>query len=179
LYRLFVPPEPLINHRRPKEWTDAEAKMYFEWVLSVDEERIATLLRNLEMTFPSKGDEFAFLAEAGNRVVPWLLSAPNSAHEGARPVLTGQGSAVAADMGLLVARLLIRSYDKIRWILLKEPHDALSYNLPVLMGNIPRIYLDPLRGSITEARAIIQGRRNSTTVWADTFSAWPQKLLIP
>jgi hypothetical protein len=105
-----------------------------------------------------------------------VISEPYSEVREGHRVPTGQGLSIAADMGLLLAQLLIRASEgKIRWVLLREPEDALSLNAPVLFGTVPRLYLDPLRGMITEARAIVAG--NMKTFKPKAFSVWLGRLL--
>jgi len=80
-------------------------------------------------------------------------------------------------MGLLVAQLLVRaSGQKIHWSVRKEPMTDASYNLPVLFGTHPRMALDPIGGSMVEAKAVLRGK-STPAVWSDIFRVWLQKLL--
>ena len=79
--------------------------------------------------------EFSFLAESkpiikkGSKT---LVAPPQHTSE---PKLTNVGYAVAADMGLLVAKLLLEACrPKVEWMLVTKPKRDSSYHLPVLTG---------------------------------------------
>ena len=177
MYPLFIPPEPLLHRRPPKEWTDEQAKLYFHWLLSVEDLRVAGLLKELDLSPVGSEMEVEYLREAGSRVAARLPLPSFSTSRNKGWELTGQGSALAADMGLLVAQFLIKkSAMKIHWDVRKEPTRDASYNLPVLFGTHPRMALDPIGGSLAESKAILRGQ-STANIWADTFTHWLRVLL--
>jgi hypothetical protein len=52
MYTPFVPPSELRapKGKKPREWSLAEAKANYDWVLSVQTERVASFLQHLGMS---------------------------------------------------------------------------------------------------------------------------------
>lgn len=93
-YPLFVPPSLLLSKPKARYWSREDAKIYFDWLMSVADGRVAFLLEHIDLAGPvevrGEGD---FLHEAGRRAVALLQSSQYSVDTGARPSVTGQGAA--------------------------------------------------------------------------------------
>ncbi len=171
-YPLFIPPEDLVN-KLPKQWNAKEAKEYKSWLLYIIDERIDYLLTRLGFD-KNQNIENQLLA-LGYKVSD-LLNSSQFTEKGLKGrSLSSQGYALAADMGLLVAQLLIeKNNGKIYWEILKKPKSEISYNLPVLKG-FSVTYLDPVGGSTAEASAILRGQREGDS-WKKIYEFWSSKV---
>ena len=179
IYPIIDPPEPLRGHGKPRTWTDEIARAHFEWFMSIREERIGCLLEYFDVLRPPRGDEHRFLLDLGTSIVARLSSEPNFREIAGERELTAPGLSMAHDMGILVAELIIDSAGGVvKWQLLKKPPRALEFNMPVLVGRVPRMILDPIRGSLVEAKAILRGA-GSSDIWARTYDFWLRCHSIP
>jgi len=155
-YPIFSPPVDLAI-KLPKNWSKLEAEAYFNWFLNIFDKRVNNLL-----SFLCLGDdqEDSILLSKAQEKCEKLLTMEQftfASHAGCK--LTNQGYALAADLGLLVARLLIkRSHGKVGWNILKKPKTDQSYNLPVLTGfNVT--HFDPISGSIGDIAWLARGNK--------------------
>ena len=172
IYPIASRPEHLYGKGKPRTWTDDIARSNFDWLMSVRKERVQILLSFFQLRYPERGDEYKFLSTLGDIVAKAISNEPNYREESGKRQLTAPGLSIAHDVGLLVAELIIASSDeRIFWKLHKTRRDALSYNLPVLAGVHPRMTLDPIRGSITGAKGILDGNQ-SANLWAETYRFW-------
>jgi len=166
-YRLFIPPIRLAE-KTPRDWTKREADAYMRWVIESVEERVAALLSYLGEQCGDDAEDL--LLRVGNKVEV-LLHDDQFATEGDTGFqLTNQGYALAADVGLLVAKLLLRDTGSaLKWSVVRKPKSDMSYNLPVLIGFGERDYLEPVGVSVAYSHAILRGDRSSD-VWAKLYS---------
>jgi hypothetical protein len=175
-YPIVCRPENLRGEGKPRAWSDELAQANFDWLMSVKESRTEALLSFFGADYPELDSEIDFLESLGSVVARTICTMPNYRIESGVEVLTAPGLSMAFDMGLLVASLIIRSSDgRIAWKILKIRKKELSYNLPVLAGLHSRMYLDPIRGSVTEAKALLNGTK-SRSMWADTYNFWLKTL---
>ena len=175
VYPIIDPPEHLRGHGRPRNWSEQIAQEHFDWFTGILEERIRTLLGFFEASSPSRGGEHRFLLDLGAAVSERLSTEPNFRELSGKIELTAPGLSMAHDMGIMVAQLIVDSADgTVRWQLLKEPRRALEFNMPVLVGRVPTLILDPIRGSLTEAKAILRGAELSD-IWARTYDFWLER----
>lgn len=166
-YPHFIPPDEL-SSSEPRCWAKKQADSYFKWLMSVKEQRVEALLRFLGETMPHHEVEEA-LAALGHKAAKALKADKDSSKD----KLTNRGYALAADMGLLVAALLVEASTSIQWTILRKPKSDLSYNLPVLTG-FGAVTLDPIGGSIAEAFAIMRGDRTGG-IWQEIYCFWLEK----
>jgi hypothetical protein len=146
-------------------------------MMSIRKRRIDELLAYFEFSRPLHEKEYDLLLQIGTIVARAICTEPNFRENSGVKELTAPGLSMAVDMGLLVADLIIDSSNgAVTWILLKSPRSDLSYNLPVLRGRSPRMILDPIRGSITESNAILNGTKLGN-VWARTYEFWLDRLM--
>lgn len=152
-YSTFRPPADLAGSE-PALWSPEQAQRYLTWLTSVSDKRIRAMLDflNVEQSENSR----SMLDETGRKAA-WVLRKPEfSYYRRDGPIdLTDTGFALAADLGLLVARSLLQVRSAIRWEVLKKPKNAASYRQPVLVG-FGKLYLDPVRGSTAEAFRVIR-----------------------
>jgi hypothetical protein len=165
-YPLFVPPAPLAE-KRAREWSAAEARAYRDRLLGVLEARTDGLLAYFGEAIA--GGPEAALDRVGARVASALRRPDFSRVAEAGPGLTDRGHALAADMGLLTARLLPGACPSVRWEIVEAKRHA-SYNLPVLKG-FGGLALDPVGGPIAEAWGILRDER-AGDAWRWMFTFW-------
>lgn len=167
-YPFFIPPAHLAA-RKPRDWSKSEADEYRNWLVSSVEERVTFLLEFLGVSSKAKPEEL--LENAGRKAVEQLNNDVFSEPGPRGKRLSNKGYALAADMGLLVAKLLLENYDnRVYWHTIRRPKRELSYNLPVLEG-FDNNYLDPIGGSTAEANGVLCGRRDES-IWKDIYVFW-------
>jgi hypothetical protein len=187
-YPLFVPPDEL-GGKTPREWSSEEAKTYYSWLLGVLDKRVGDLLAYFgeELTGEAKAD----LQRLGERVAIAVVAPQFSFQSEAAPIefkrgastfvappvietevkLTDGGYALAADMGLLVAKLLLNARpSKVKWTILKKPKNDASYQMPVLTG-FGKLFLEPVGGSVAETYGVLR-RQSGPEAWSETFDTW-------
>jgi len=143
--------------------------------MSVREERIKTLLMFFGVRRPNRDNERSFLLGLGKTVAEQFFMEPNFREVLDKKELTAPGLSMAHDMGLLVAELIIESAEgAVKWTLFKKTRRALEYNLPVLIGRPPKMILDPVGGSLTEAKAMLR-RGMQSEIWGETYSFWLER----
>lgn len=170
-YKLFMPPEQLAE-KGVKNWSKKEAEEYKDWLISGLDERISNLLKYFDEQ--EEDNALDLLEKLGKKVSDKLKEAEFSEEVNGRMVLTNKGAALAADIGLLIAKYLLRDCEsKIYWTIIRKPKSEMAYNLPVL--EIKGFnYLDPVGGSMSEARAIINNKK-SYDIWPKIYSFWKEK----
>ena len=175
IYPIILPPEPLRNLGSSRSWTPGNARAHFDWFMMLRRQRVDGLLAFFNSQYPAKGDEYNFLLRLGNSVADMMCAEPNFRELQGKKELTAPGLAMASDMGVLIADLIVgASEGAVDWILLKKPPRALALNLPVLTGR-PTMTFEPVRGSLTEAKAILRGAESSD-IWARTYIFWLDRL---
>lgn len=151
-YPKFVWPSASAQ-KSPREWTSKEADAYKQWLVASVPARTSRLLSTLGID-QSLAEHEVVLREAGQGFLRLVQESEFSG--GGR--LTDAGYALAADMGLLVTRLLFeRHASGIRWEVLKRPRTDASFNLPVIRG--PGFTFDPVAAAIANGIAVLQNRR--------------------
>lgn len=170
-YPLFAPPEHLAA-KQAKQWSKKEAQEYKDWLMSVIDCRVDFLINFLGVSKVRNIENL--LDKCGNVVAELLWTEDFSEKTNDSLQLNNRGYALAADMGLLVAKSLLKfGNDKIYWNILKKPKTELSYNLPVLEG-FSACHLDPIGGSIAEATSIFDGEGGG--IWKEMFVFWKDRI---
>lgn len=170
-YPPFIPPSRL-SEKPHREWSKAEAEHYSEWLVGSIDVRTDALLNYFGLD-PGAWEPRDLLMRLGALVAEHLGDAQFSERQAdGATTLTNAGHALAADAGLLTAKLLLRATGRrLRWEVVRKPKSDLSYNLPVLAGFNHNLILDPVGGSIAEARAVLAGR-GSGDAWARILDFW-------
>ena len=165
-YPLFVPPDGL-SEGVPWEWTRAQATAYSEWLQGCLEARSEAVVARfgLDPSAPTAEN----LAPLGKLVAEALAAEPFSMD--GKP--TPQGFALAADMGLLLARALLEQHPHLEWTVVRRPKADVSYNQPVLSGFGP-LGFDPVRMGVTQAWGVLDGTWDHTA-WAKVFEIWSER----
>jgi hypothetical protein len=180
-YPLFTPPEDLAEKPRA-EWTMAEARRYYDWLMSVLPERVATVTKVLRLD-PRESPDDVLLA-AGEQMARILPMAGVSTegriersvlrgHEvetDSGPLVTVVGYALAADLGLLMATMLVAACPDLRWEIVTRPKSDADYHLPTLQPFGP-VHMDPIAVSVGVAHRILNGTR-PVTGWRDIYHVW-------
>uniref|UniRef100_UPI00402BD281 hypothetical protein n=1 Tax=Methylomonas sp. PHL2-19 TaxID=3438878 RepID=UPI00402BD281 len=155
-YPVFAPPIELAE-KQPREWSKAEAEAYFKWFLANFDSRVNGVLDFLKLNDQDPPNILLFNAQ--EKLEELLLNEQFVTSLPAGRKLTNKGYAVAADLGLLVARLLLEhGQGKVAWNILKKPKTDQSYNLPILIG-FGEIHFDPIAWSIGDASWLAQGNK--------------------
>lgn len=179
-YPVFIIPGHLAD-KSPDDWTTKEAREYKEYLLSIIDDRTDYLKVFLSLS-EDAGCE-AMLLQMGEKAVPLLKSPQYSVNRQEVVIvelkghkiehtigwdLTPMGRSLAADMGLLVAKCLLKKLgDKIHWDIVKKPKRDVSYNHPVLMGFKVRGF-DPIRVSIAVANSVLN-ERSDANIWLEIY----------
>jgi hypothetical protein len=183
-YPLFEPPEDLVA-RGIQNWSPKEADRYRAWLLSVMPDRIRTVRRFLEI--PDEAMPEAQLEAAGAALVDHLKrpefsrqSGPETSNLRGKTIvnppaqlLTPIGYAVAADVGLVFAELLLRGH-ALHWETVRKPKSDISYNLPVLAGFDGGMSVDPVALSAVVATGVLNGLKGPRN-WAEGYRWWASK----
>lgn len=171
-YPLFLPPQELAV-KTPREWDILEAEKYYSWLTSIIDERVNNLLGYFNERFSENYENL--LKSLGEKVVPILFKQEFSSIINGKPKLSDKGYALAADMGLLIAKMLLNRFSpKVKWEIVKKPKNDASFHLPVLTG-FGNIFLEPVGGSIAEAYGILRNQRESD-IWQKIFVTWKDKV---
>jgi hypothetical protein len=180
-YPVFAPPADLAE-KPPAEWTMPDARRYFEWLMSVMPERVATVTRVLGLD--PDGSPDAVLLVAGEQMAR-ILPMPGVSTEGriersvlrghevetdTGPLVTVVGYALAADLGLLMATMLLAACPDLHWEIVTRPKSDVDYHLPALLPFGP-VHMDPIRVSVGIAHRILDGSRPASG-WRDVYHVW-------
>ena len=161
-YPLFIPPEE-VNSKKPRDWSYKEAKMYFDWFMSVKVDRLEYLLTVLDEDVSCDNGEC--LKRVGQKVFDILHKEPFSTDEPSGKVITNRGLALAADMSLLVSKLIINNHPGLKWGIVRTPKRDISFHLPALF-NFPKLgHLELMGGSIVNSKAILRGEETYDIWW--------------
>lgn len=180
-YPLFAPPADLAEKPRA-EWTMAEARRYFDWLMSVLPERVARVTRVLGLD--PKGSPDDVLLAAGEQMAR-ILPMSGVSTEGriersvlrghevetpSGPLVTVVGYALAADLGLLMATMLLAACPELRWEIVTRPRSDVDYHLPTLQPFGP-VHMDPIRISVVTALRVLDSR-GPASAWRDIYHVW-------
>jgi len=166
-YPLLIPPET-ISHAKGKDQTKKEAREYFDWLMSVRDERVCSLLSFLEEdVIQEPHTDLLRIGEKFQKIVRQAEFSHYQSNDG-QLGLTNQGYALAADMGLLIAELIQRYRPHVGWTI--EKRKIITYNTPVLTG-FPVMNPDPIRSSIARAFSVLDGTYQADAWWS-LFDKW-------
>ena len=167
LYPFFSPPEHLAE-KDSNLWSSKETTEYKEWMLGVMDERILYLLEYLNVSQHINAIESLTLI--GEKFSKLVFSEEFSVPKPDGRGLSNRGYAMAADIGLLIARELLREHgDALRWKIVRAAKLDLSYKMPALYSfSTPMKYFEPIGASIPEAHALLNGPGDSKG-WATLF----------
>ncbi|SEG33949.1 hypothetical protein [Algoriphagus boritolerans] len=161
-YPLFIPPEE-VNSQKPREWSYTQAKIYFDWFMSIKDHRVEYLLTVFDEEFSSDNEKL--LKGLGKKVFETLQIAPFSTDESSGKVISNKGLAIAADISLLVSKLIIKNHPRLKWRIVRTPKRDLSFHLPAIF-NFPKLgHLELMGGSIVNSKAILRGEETSDVWW--------------
>jgi hypothetical protein len=169
-----------VSGKDPTDWTKAEARLYFDWLVGQVEPRSTSLLRWLGVN--DRPDHASVVRDAGTKAVE-LFRSPVFSGPGETvpvvlkghqfeydtgPTLSADGLALGADIGLLVARYLVVDFgDKVRFEVGGPPKSWIWHNRPVLAGGGIDPF-DPTGASIANAYGVLRGQREGS-IWAQMY----------
>jgi len=166
-YPRFIPPENL-RGRTNREWTRKEALAYFEWFKQNIDIRINGLFRYFNVSSNCSPEQLLLtLAEK----IAMVLSDPEFSYtdDDGKPKPTHAGSAIAVDMGLLWATLIIEAADgKVQWEIMTNSKKNINYHMPILVGVGDNPGIDPVRASIANIYALLQDS-SAINIWAREY----------
>lgn len=164
---------PNSNGKLPRDWSKEESELYFSWLTSNMISRTNELLHFLGLTYITSHE--LLLVNVQEKVEHHITSDEFTYEIDGKKKLTDSGYALAADLGLLVARILIeRGEGHIKWEILKKSRLARSNNLPVFIG-VDGEYLDPIDVSISECVWIANGNK-SPNGWLNIYTYWSSRM---
>ena len=162
-YPPFIPP-PDIGEAQPDTWSKDQAKTYFDWLIHIIPGRVTSLLEYFGESADTAPE--ILLYQLGKKVG----DAAKSGEFVQAGKLTKSGFAVAADLGLLVAQLLLADSGVCaKWVLVTQKR-SVHYNHPVIQGN-SNLQLNPITGSMTEFAYATRNQWDSA-IWLNTFLHW-------
>ncbi len=165
-YPLFVPPGELAQ-KDIQDWSKTEALGYKKWLENVYVSRTDTLMKLLA-EYPKNGPEAHLRAIGGKAKILFLENPIFTRVVSDGKELTNCGYALAADLGLLVARYLL-NVEAIEWAIDTRSRKYAFYNKPILQCGPGQLgHLDPIGGSIAEAYGVITHIRNSD-IWMKCY----------
>ncbi len=157
-----------LTHAERRQQTRREARKYFNWLMSVREERVRHLLSFLEEG--EVQDAQVDLLRIGEKFQGKIWEGEFSEYlsSSGKQGLSERGYALSSDMGLLIAELIQQQRPHVGWDI--EKRKLIHHNLPVLTG-FPIMNPDPIRSAVAATHAVLQGYHQSDT-WLDLFNKW-------
>jgi len=166
-YLLFIPPTEVLE-KKPREWSASEAKLYFNWFMSIKADRVEYMLTTIDESLT--GNSSVDIKRISNKVTELLFKKPFSEKIDNVPVITNQGLALVADLSLLISQLIITDYPQVTWKIVKRPLRDISYNLPAIFG-FPLVgYRELMRAAIVNAKSILNGEKDSS-IWLKMYQS--------
>ena len=162
-YPLFVPPDGL-SEGVPWEWSPDQATAYAEWLQGSLRRRTEALLEYYSID--PKAEPARVFGRLVGHATASLVTEPFSV--GAK--LTDSGYALAADVGLLMARALLEQHPHLEWTVVRRPKSDASYNQPVLQG-FGHVHFDPVGVAVAQAWGVLRGTRDGGR-WPELLELW-------
>jgi len=166
VYKLFIPPNELLS-KNVREWNSAESKIYFNWFLSIREQRIIAFLDFL--SFQLKGDTIRDINEIGNKLTRQLFNPIFSESKDGVLDLTNKGYALITDYAIFISETLIKNYPVLKWEIVRKPKKDISYNLPSIFGFSKIDHIDMIRGAIANGKAILRNEETGE-IWLKMYN---------
>ncbi len=155
-----------------RRFSDLITPAFFDWFHSVRAERVADLLNFYNLSMPPQTEDIRFLLDLGKNVAHSLRNTPFMQVESGKTSPTPQGYALAHDMALLVAELIIlRAERNVRWRRCDLPESSWDHHYPILISPPGRTYWSPIRVGITRLYSILDGTIEGDC-WARDFVYW-------
>ncbi len=137
--------------------------MYFDWFMSVKDYRVEYFLTVLDEDISCDNEEC--LKRVGQKVFDILQKEPFSTDELSGKVITNKGLALAADVSLLISKLIIKNHAELKWGIVRSPKRDLSFHLPAIF-KFPKLgHLELIGASIVNSKAILRGEETSDVWW--------------
>lgn len=166
-YILFIPPVE-VSEKKPREWSANEARLYFNWFMSVKDDRVEYMLTAIDETLTNNSLED--IKRIGETITNVLSEEPFSENIEGELIITNRGLALVADLSLLISKLIIKDYTQITWKIVKRPLRDISYNLPAMFG-FPLVgHRELIGAAIMNAKAILRGERDSS-IWLKMYQS--------
>jgi len=164
-YILFIPPLAVAD-KKARDWSAKEARIYYDWFISVKDYRIEYLLTVIDETLRFSPE--ADLKRIGETITLLLFHQPFSERKDNKLIITNMGLALVADFALLISMLIMKKNDKISWKIVKRPKRDISYNLPAMFGFPIIQHIELIGASVANAKAILAGMKTSS-VWVEMY----------
>ncbi|HET7128097.1 MAG TPA: hypothetical protein VFJ93_03370 [Gaiellaceae bacterium] len=162
-YPAFIPPGGLAT-TRPQSWSRAEADDYAAWLKQQVVPRVLAMHRYFRVNEPAS---VSTLRELEKILSTRLREAPFAERVGEQLELSPAGYAAAADMGLLIAQLLLET-GRMTWKIVRRPRTDVSFNQPVLTGFPTHEPFNPIWAALGPAHRILGGRVGPN--WSTIYS---------
>lgn len=143
------------------DWSLKDAKEYFNWFMSVKDERSARYLNYLSI----QGEKLDFDV-LGKKIYETLYDDEVSFRDDVGVFrLTNAGYAFAADTSIVLSDYIIKKYNgKVYWDIVKKPKSDIAYHLPALFGFNKLPYIELMGASVSHAKSILKKEQESY-VW--------------
>lgn len=159
-YPLFIPPEKFFSTKN-FDWSLKDAKEYFNWFMSVKDERSTQYLEYLSIE-----DEKLDFDILGKKIYETLYDDEFSFRDDEGVFrLTNAGYAFAADTSIVLSDYIVKKYkDKVYWDIVKKPKSDISYHLPALFGFKKLPYIELMGASVSHAKSILK-KDQDPNIW--------------
>lgn len=161
-------------------WTKKQAEEYFDWFVNMLEPRLKIMLDYYDERFDN--NSYDTLLRIGGKAVAELKKSESWRQGGKTTIkfatgdvaivdqgklLTKRGYSIAADMGVLLAYVLLNDFaPTVKWDLIERPKNDVFYLHPVLAGcGLP---FEAIHVSVICSMGIIEGNK-TPDVWAETY----------
>ena len=168
-YSLFLPPNHLAE-KGSKAWDKSERAEYLQWFLTEIPNRLQVLSDFLSLKINTDAPMETFLVCAKQVCVALSDEQFFQAHEGKKVLTPGAGYSIGADVGVLLAQLLLGRPSNLTWRAGKGPKSYISLNLPVLWEFGGQQELDPVLVGINLCRGSL--RESSVEKWKTAYEYW-------
>ncbi len=157
-----------LTHAERRQQTRREARKYFNWLMSVREERVRHLLSFLEEG--EVQDAQVDLLRIGEKFQGKIWEGEFSEYlsSSGKQGLSERGYALSSDMGLLIAELIQQQRPHVGWDI--EKRKLITYNAPVLTG-FPIMNPDPVGSAVARAFSVLRGLYQADAWWI-LFDKW-------
>ena len=187
-YPLMIPPV----EKSFRDFTKADAKMFFDWYVAQSEERINQLQHYIARTNPQEiildgtseslvplwswyEDQIKTEKKTGEELKAELDGRPEWLHSEILKTdwkFTIMTYALAIDISFYLAKVFIINHNSIRWGFLTKPKSLSSVNRPVLLGFKNNLDLDPREIVIVCCRKSVEEKKRTRLF--DIYRIWEQ-----
>lgn len=138
-YNICIPP----LKKSPYDFTNYEAKQYFNWYLQVLPERIEYLISVCVAESGYSKEQLNLSPESLKLLWKWFLSAAKIEDMQGIKQFTLQTEYIMRDIGMYLGETIVESLSGLAWGYYEEPKSDFFVNRPVLIGFLDKQFTPP------------------------------------